>query len=143
MSYNIPRHLLGGLSVKAASSMGMPHQGAYYLNETGDAHQVEKGIHCIRCRVNPATNAHHEPPKGLGGQKVLILHGQLLRPALHALCGSGTTGCHEQRHAHKFEIVWEWEKDIYKQAWWEGEFFREGLKPHSPDLYDFGEWVIR
>lgn len=141
MTWHIPSELLCGLNSDQASCLGMPHQGAEYLNGTGDAHRLIDGIHCVSCRVNPASNAHHEPIKGMGGRKTLMLHGKLLRPSLHALCGMGNaSGCHGMRHAGKLTILWVWNDDESKRAWWEGELFREGYEPHDPRLYDLGRW---
>lgn len=53
---------------------------------------------CIVCG-HYGVNVHHEPPKGLGGEKAW--HGSLL-----SLCGSGTTGCHGLRHAKRLRLEW-------------------------------------
>lgn len=140
MSWAPSASLLRGLTVEQASCLGMPHNGAYYTG-SGDAHRIVDGMHCVRCRVNPATNAHHEPQKGMGGHRSLVLHGKLLRPSLHALCGSGNaSGCHGLRHQGKIGIRWVWDSDDYMRAWWEGEFFADGFEPHDPRLYDYGRW---
>lgn len=141
MTYTIPREYLNGLNVDDASCLGMPHQGAYYLNDTGDAHKIEDGMHCVHCRIEMATNAHHEPAKGMGGGKAITLHGKLLRPSLHALCGFGNNGgCHGLRHSGDLKIRWVWDSESNKRAWWEGELFAIGVEPHDPVLFDFGRW---
>lgn len=54
--------------------------------------------------------AHHEPPKGTGGEKAW-------KGALLSLCGSGTTGCHGLRHAGKLEFQYD-----DQSGWmWRGE----------------------
>ena len=62
-------------------------------------------IVCGRWRgfSSPRGGAHHEPPKGLGGEKAW--HGSLL-----SLCGSGTTGCHGLRHAKRLKLRWSGER---------------------------------
>ena len=63
---------------------------------------------CIVCG-KWGVNVHHEPPKGLGGEK--SWDGSLL-----ALCGSGTTGCHGLRHAGRLKLEWR------RGRWmWKGE----------------------
>lgn len=137
MSYEIPREYLRGLSSGQASCFGMPHMGADYRNATGDAHKLESGLHCVRCRLNPAEQAHHEPPKGMGGAKrTFTLHGYQMRPALLALCAE----CHHERHQMMYTIRWKWFEPDYERMWWEGELFAEGYVPHDPRLYDLGEW---
>lgn len=141
MTYSIPRELLKGLNVNDASCLGMPHQGAYYLNQTGDAHKIENGMHCVSCRVEMASNAHHEPSKGMGGGKRLTIYGKLLRPSLHALCGFGnSSGCHGLRHSGDLKIRWVWNDQDSMRAWWEGELFELGIEPHDPRLFDYGGW---
>lgn len=141
MTYHIPKELLCGLNSDDASCLGMPHMGARYLHELGDAHRLEEGMNCVCCRVNPATNAHHEPAKGMGGGKAIMLHNKLLRPSLHALCGFGNAGgCHGLRHSGDLKIRWVWDSQADKRAWWEGELFRIGIEPHDPILFDLGGW---
>ena len=72
------------------------------------------GTCCIVCG-RYGTNRHHEPPKGLGGERAW--HGSLL-----ALCGSGTTGCHGLRHAGRLKLEWRNERWM-----WRGENSR-GVK---------------
>lgn len=137
MSYQIPRQLLGGLSVDKASQMGMPNNGASYLHSRGDAHKVTGRMGCVCCRVNPAEHAHHEPQKGMGGHKTLKLHGKTLRPSLHALCHR----CHEAVHRGEIGIRWEWDSQEDMRRWWEGDMFAEGIAPGDVRLYDCGRWA--
>lgn len=131
--------LLQGMSYEQASCMGMPHLGAVYIG-SGDKYKLTEGIHCVNCRIHLATNCHHEPQKGIGGRKQLILYGQVLRPALIALCGSGTTGCHGLRHSGKLHLQWKWDCDDYEEAFWNGTFFMDMFKPHDPRFFDYGKW---
>lgn len=141
MTYKIPREILRGLTVDEASCLGMPHQGAFYLHSSGDAHKIIDDMHCVNCRFQMATNAHHEPIKGMGGRKVITLHGMLLRPSLHALCGFGNNGgCHGLRHSGELKIRWVWNDDESKRAWWEGELFQLDIEPHDSRLFDYGRW---
>ncbi|MBO7701908.1 MAG: hypothetical protein J6S36_03250 [Eggerthellaceae bacterium] len=65
------------------------------------------GTCCIVCG-RFGVNRHHEPPKGLGGERAW-------KGSLVSLCGSGTTGCHGLRHAGRLKLRfnetddrWEW-----------------------------------
>lgn len=60
---------------------------------------------CIVCG-RPATDKHHEPPKGLGG-----VGSKGTEPPMVSLCDN-FTGCHALRHRHELELRyedgWEW-----------------------------------
>lgn len=135
MSYTPPRELLRGLSVDVAECYGKPHIGAYYDNSSINSHKMT-GVHSCPCCGAPATNVHHCPPKSKGK---FILHGHVLRPALFALCGSGTTGCHGEVHKKLIIPEWHWFSDEYAEQWWSGKLL-ETYKPNSNDLYEFGAW---
>lgn len=142
MSYVPPASLLRGLSVDAAQKFGMPSIGAHYEGRGVRTNRLDEGARCAFCR-KPATNAHHVPAVGMGGRnKGFTLHGYELRPALIALCGSGTTGCHGECHNGVMRIDWVWEGDEFMRDWWEGRLLRE-FGPASPMLYEFGHWELR
>lgn len=70
---------------------------------------------CVVCG-RPATNKHHEPPKGIGG-----IGKKGIEPPVISLCGSGTTGCHGMRHAGKIKFRWHknrWEWKAYIGGVW-------------------------
>lgn len=138
MTYRPRKKALQGLSYEKASCFGMPHFGATYRSKNVNSNQLNPGALCAFCH-RPATNSHHEPPKSNG---TLWLNGIPLKPALIALCGSGTTGCHGKRHARKITIKWEWKRDVYSILWWSGLFLAAGFKPHDPKLYQYGGWVF-
>lgn len=141
MSYTPPAAMLRGLSVEAAQKFGMPHIGAHYEGRGVRTNRLDEDAACAFCRAR-ATNAHHVPNVGMGARNSgFHLDGWFLRPALIALCGSGTTGCHGDCHNGRMHIAWHWDSDEYARAWWEGELLRE-YGPHSPMLYCYGEWVI-
>ena len=60
------------------------------------------GTCCIVCG-RYGTNRHHEPPKGLGGERAW-------KGNFVSLCGSGTTGCHGLYHARKLKLRWSGER---------------------------------
>ena len=68
---------------------------------------------CVWCG-KPASNLHHEPPKGLGGTKS--------HRAVISLCGSGTTGCHGLRHAGRVEFGYDAEAGRWYGRWSGGEW---------------------
>lgn len=141
MSYVPPASLLRGLSVSTAQKFGMPNIGAHYIGGGVRSTRLDEDALCAFCR-RPAANAHHVPNVGMGGRnKGFTLHGHWLRPALIALCGSGTTGCHGECHGGLMRIEWAWDSDEYAEAWWSGELlYRYG--PANPKLYELGGWEI-
>lgn len=130
---------LQGMSYSQAECMGKPSIGACYTDKHSDAHELVLGATCAICGAK-ATNAHHVPQKGFGGgRRRLVLWGRVLRPALISLCGSGTTGCHGKCHHGLYTIRWEWNKDEYAEAWWDGKMLD---LIESDLLYEYGKWVI-
>lgn len=141
MSYVPPMKLLRGLSVEAASKFGMPNVGAHYEGRGVRSNRLDDGALCAFCRAR-ATNAHHVPSVGMGSRNAKFqLHHWTLKPALIALCGSGTTGCHGDCHSGLMRIEWEWDDDETAEAWWTGELMRD-VKPGSPELFEYGCWVM-
>lgn len=137
---------LDGVPYEVAKCFGMPHVGAFYSSSSVHSHKREEDARCAVCKAM-ATNAHHEPPKGMGGKYRRFLlctpMGQfVLKPALIALCGSGTTGCHGDRHNGNFKIRWEWDEEQFEENWWNGHFLSHGFKPHDKRLYSMGRWVV-
>lgn len=130
---------LRGLSIDKAEIYGKPHIGARYV---GNRYERTQGFCCICGR--PATNCHHVIPRGRGDFAMQTPEGvQLLRSPLFAVCGSGTTGCHNGFHGGAFlQAKWVWNSPIYRDAWWSGELLRM-YEPHSIELYQFGHWEIR
>ena len=139
MSYIPDSSILRGLSVQSAQCFGMPHIGAYYAGKGVRTNRLEKFAECPVCG-RPATNSHHVPAVGMSGRNAsFTLAGHVLKPALIALCGSGTTGCHGLMHAGKMRVEWIWDSDELTEAWWSGEMLKK-IEPHSEDLYKFGCW---
>lgn len=144
--YIPPMGVLGGLPVETAQMFGMPHAGCLYRGPSGDAHSLEEGALCAWCG-RPASNCHHVPAKGMGGRnRTFVLRTPMgafvLRPALIALCGSGTTGCHGLAHSRGLRIRWMWGRAEYAEKWWSGHWLSHGIVPHDPRLYELGFWLI-
>ena len=139
MSYTLPSELLRGLSYDKAECYGKPHIQAYYANASIASNRLEEDARCAVCgRI--ATNSHHVPPRKF---KTFRLHGNDLKPSLIALCGSGTTGCHDGFHGgSRYVICWLWDMDELAELWWSGKLFEQGIKPHSRELYLMGGWQI-
>ena len=136
----IPASVLRGMPYSKAKCFGMPHHMAFYTS--GDRHSLQAGATCLVCG-RPAESAHHEPQKGMGGQTWTLRTPKgafVLRPALIALCGSGTTGCHGKRHSGLLRIEWVWDDPAWEEAWFSGEVLSMGVRPHSPELLGFGHW---
>ena len=139
--YTPEKQKLQGLSLEIAECYGKPHIGAYYRNYSINSHTAEDGAMCICGK--PATNVHHHPPKSRGHYLSMIVGTDRikLRPALIALCGSGTQGCHGEVHQKKIRITWEWNDKESAEAWWKGELLKE-FEPHSPELFNYGRWKM-
>ena len=134
---------LRGFPKDLAEKYGKPHIGAYYRTSSVKSHTMDGYQPCAVCGA-PATNVHHDPPLRNGHGFELESGGMLLklRPALFALCGSGTTGCHNGFHGGgRFTARWVWDDLLGDEAWWTGDLL-EILEPHSPGLYRFGHWEI-
>ena len=134
---------LRGLSYEVAECYGKPHIMARYDGSSVKSHRREEDAVCVVCG-RPATNAHHNPPLSKG-DVFLLMTGWgrfVLKPALIAVCGSGTTGCHNGFHGGaRFKARWVWDSDESAEKWWNGEFLKE-MPPHSNKLYRYGCWRI-
>lgn len=143
MSYVPPASMLRGLSVEKASMFGAPHVGAYYSGAGVNTHKLQDGARCAICG-RKATNAHHAPAKGTapywGMQTDWGLF--MLKPALIALCGSGTRGCHGDVHNGRASLRWEWADDEAAESWFSGRLLSHGYEPHDARLLDMGRWTL-
>ena len=135
---------LQGLSYEVAECYGKPHIGCHYQGESVKSHKRDADALCAICHM-PATNAHHNPPLSKGTVFLLITDwGRfVLKPSLIAVCGSGTTGCHNWFHGGaRLKARWVWDSDEYAEMWWNGEFLKR-MAPHSKELYRYGKWVMQ
>lgn len=143
MSFVPRREQLGGLSLDVAECYGKPHLGAFYSTESVKSHKRLEGASCAICG-KPVQSVHHNPPLSKG--HIFLLRTKwgafVLKPALFALCGTGTTGCHNEFHggAH-FKATWVWRNDDCAELWWSGELLKQ-MEPHSPRLYEYGYWNV-
>ena len=148
MNYKPTREQLRGLSYETAKLYGMPHIGCHYIRDDVNATAWDDRIvrRCAVCgRVNGQQSKHHEPPKGKGSNFTLATPlGQfVLKPALIGLCGSGTTGCHGDRHNGTLSIRWEWDTEEDEEKWWNGYWLsRTFNEPHGKWLYWHGRYVF-
>lgn len=162
------------ISRDKAINYGMPHIGCKYTRDdvtaTSFVPNEEGWTPCAVCG-RPATNRHHLPPRSVssctdekgrrkpGSLLLPTKYGKfVLKPALIALCGSGTTGCHGKVHNRDIEIQWEFDNEAYEQLWLDGWFLAHGIDgyvktrdgmlttrpimPHSKQLYRIGRWLI-
>ena len=89
-------------------------------------------------------SCHHVVPRGRGERFDLATPNGTwsLRSPLFALCGSGTTGCHDGFHGGaRFVPRWVWDNIQFEQQWWDGQLLKL-FPPHHPGLYDYGRWEI-
>lgn len=114
---------------------------SHYEGRGVRTNRLDDDAHCVICGAR-ATNSHHVPAVGVGGGNGQFqLGGMVLKPALIALCGSGTTGCHGRAHQGILQFRWVWDTEEYARDWWNGKLLEE-YRPHDERLYYFGHWVI-
>jgi hypothetical protein len=133
--------VLRGLTVSSAQKFGMPNVGAFYTGRGVHTNRLEEGATCAICGAM-ATNSHHEPQLGMGCRNASFrLHGRVLTPALIALCGSGSTGCHGRVHSGSYRIEWEWDDPETEAAWFDGRMPEEAYR-HDKRMFWFGHWAV-
>ena len=132
---------LHGLSIDRAECYGKPHINAFYTGNGLRAYKRDDVALCPLCG-RPATNTHHQPDRFFF--RFMLKDGGYiaLRPALMAVCGSGTTGCHGDIEAFRTNVRWRWDSDEYESAWWDGTMLSSGLGAHDERLYHYGCWVF-
>lgn len=143
MTYVPKREQLRGLSLQVAECYGKPHVEAYYSSDSVRSNTLEEGARCTVCN-RTATNSHHCPPLSKGKTFILAtpLGMHVLKPALLAVCGSGTTGCHNGFHGGaRFKPEWVWNSDDDAAMWWDGTILKQ-VPPHSKLIFHYGFWVI-
>lgn len=133
---------LHGLSYRWAHMFGMPNLGAHYTPRTREGYESNGAYAldsdtCVLCGRR-AQNTHHVVPRSVAN--TFTINGHMLRSPLMALCGSGTTGCHDGFHGGSlYEARWVWDRD--EDMWWDGTLLEE-YRPHDPRLYRHGHWEI-
>lgn len=144
MTFTPKREQLRGLPLQFAECYGKPHVGAFYAAGDAKSNRLEPGSLCMVCG-RPAANSHHCPPLSKGRTFLLATPRgtRVLKPALFALCGSGTTGCHGRFHGGaRFKAEWAWDSDDDAAMWWDGTIL-ERVPPHSDLIFGHGRWVVR
>ena len=138
-----------GLSRDKAMLYGLPHIGARYTHvgpkwkRDGSRKYERLQDWCFICGC-PATNCHHVVPvsNGLVFELETPRGNFPLRSPLFAVCGSGTTGCHNGFHGGAFlKARWRWDAPEFEDAWWNGEIISR-FAPHHPGIYCYGQWEI-
>lgn len=144
MIYVPEKAKLRGLPLHVAECYGKPNVDAFYAGNSVKSHKLKDNALCMCCN-RLATNVHHNPPLSKG--KSFLLVGEFgtyeLKPALFALCGSGTTGCHNGFHGGAtFSAEWMWDNQKFAESWWNGSLLLLH-KSNSKELFDYGYWLIR
>lgn len=132
--------ILRGMPRGRAELYGKPHLGARY---TGARSYEAVSGRCAICG-RPTGSVHHAAHRSWGLTFDLVTQKGTwrLRSPLFALCGSGTTGCHDLFHGGAgLRAEWRWRSEEAEEAWWTGELLA-GIEPHSPDLFRYGFWAI-
>lgn len=132
---------LRGLPLERAELYGKPCVGAEYTDRRGGYRRTSDT--CCVCG-RPAQSCHHAAPRSLGKTFTLVTPRGTheLRSALLALCGSGTTGCHDGFHGGaRYVARWVWDDEECEREWWCGLLLAIHA-PHSPALYGYGRWEI-
>lgn len=146
MSFVPDMRQLNGLSYEIASLYGMPHLfGEYYRDDVDATRWVprdERTCACCGRTYFHRWSLHHEPPKSKGRSFNLAtpMGTFVLKPALIGLCGSGTEGCHGDRHARLLTIRWAWESDENAERWWSGHWLSHGYMSNSQRLFELGHY---
>ena len=133
---------LRGTSLERAEIYGKPHVGCRYTGKGARAYERTSDVCCVCGR--PAQSCHHVVPRGRGERfELRTAKGTWsLRSPLFALCGSGTTGCHDGFHGGaRFFPRWVWDNPLYQEQWWDGSLLVLH-PPHHPGLYMYGRWEI-
>ena len=138
-----------GFSREKAMLYGLPHIGAHYAHggrkwSRSGARRYERTQEWCAICGRPATNCHHVVPVSNGAVFELDTpRGTFpLRSPLFAVCGSGTTGCHNGFHGGAFlKARWLWDSPEFEDAWWSGEIISR-FAPHHPAIYCYGQWEI-
>lgn len=133
---------LKGLSLEVAELYGKPHLGAYYEGDSIKSHKWDGHSSCAICGL-PASNVHHVSHQSKGYFTLKAgLDEFKLKPALFALCGTGTTGCHDKFHGSaRLKARWIWRDESFADYWWSGEMLKR-FGAHNPALYAYGSWQI-
>lgn len=112
------------------NGVGMPCLGAGYLDPYSDRHRLLDGATCPVCG-KPATDSHHQPPKGMGGgsSRETVpgpdVDGHLVRPGLVALCHV----CHMRLHQrNEVSVKWRWDSPQLQWLYEDGDL--------APEFYD-------
>ncbi len=140
---------LHGLSFEKAILYGLPHIGARYARsgqkwERSGARRHERTQEWCAVCGRPSENCHHVVPVSNGAVFELCTpNGTFpLRSPLFAVCGSGTTGCHNGFHGGAWlKARWVWDLPEHREAWCSGELLSR-FAPHHPALYCYGRWEI-
>ena len=131
---------IGYLSQDKALLYGLPNAGVSF---TRKGYRLDKPW-CVVCG-KPSQTCHHIVPRHNGLlYKRDTEHGTfILRSPLIALCGSGTTGCHNDFHGGaRLHIRWVWDEPEFAKAWEDGSLLKE-FGPDNPQaLYHYGQWQI-
>lgn len=104
----------------------MSNHTAWLTRHTRDLLAQRSGGICELCHANPATNAHHRAPRGMGGTKRNI---HTIEWLLH-LCGSGTTGCHGYIESHR--------EEAYRSGW----LLRQHQRPPTSPVWIHGPALV-
>ena len=133
-----PDSRLCGLPLSVFECFGKPHFNAHYTGNSINSHILDDDARCLCCG-KVANNAHHWPI----GRRTVEVAGKVLRPSLFAVCGSGTTGCHNGWHGGaRYRALWRWDNSDSFADWIGGKFWDMGLEPHDQKLYLFGYWQL-
>lgn len=131
---------LRGWPKERAELYGKPHLGARYTGKR--SYELLQDRCCVCGRR--AQSCHHVAHRSWGLVFELVTPNGTwsLRSPLFALCGSGTTGCHDGFHGGaRYRPEWVWDEPEFEEAWWDGTLLCEH-EPHDPALYGYGHWAI-
>lgn len=135
---------LNGLDYRKAELMGKPHINAHYANRRVKSNMLDGYAPCCVCG-QLATNSHHVVPLSVCHfWKMNTPRGVFsLSTPLFALCGSGTTGCHNGFHGGaRYSVEWVWVSEQYRDEWWEGHTLANICRQHDSFLWQQGYYEL-
>ncbi len=127
-----------GWSLQKALNMGMPDV------------KDDSCIICGKFLAGIPHSQHHMTPKGMGGaNKIMTIKSASSHKTYKmdsskiSLCGSGTTGCHNDFHGGaRLRITWEWASRPLMRMWFDGLFLDSGFIAHDKRLWEMGCYAV-
>lgn len=135
---------LHGLDYRTAELMGKPHIGAFFARDDAKSNRLCEDARCVVCGRGAANSHHVVPLSKLRSWDLKTPLGIfVLKSPLFAVCGSGTTGCHDGFHGGaRYRAAWVWDTEKDMDDWWSGWTLAHGFTCNDERLFRQGRYVI-